>query len=393
MIWIKESWLPGVLSKKQLKKVIDNGWIERVDNFEAACDHSSLDIHLDDEGFEMISGSFKPFGIDNYSDFLKNVQFAKPLSKNKNGEYQLESSKTYVFKIRERFSAQIKQSRIYAQATAKSSIGRMDVIARLIVDGMHEYEYMDPTKLNTGYMYLEITPVTFNVKIKPGISLSQIRLFFDPPENSIIPSSSISEVVLSGGDHTDGTLSVDLSNINCGNKAACAYKAIGVKQNNKEFIQLWDKEFLDPEKYWERLESEEIKGKVRFKIEPNEFYILRSKERIKLPKGVAVYCRAMDETLGEMRIHYAGFVHPFFGVDRVDHKVGTPLIYEVRGHNVSVNLGDKEKLAKLVFYRMSEDSEPIKKKKAGTSSDKNIYSEQELKLSKFFKDWPTASKI
>lgn len=40
----------------------------------------------------------------------------------------------------------------------------------------------------------------------------------------------------------------------------------------------------------------------------------RKKTPIKLWKlGVAVYCRPSDETIGEMRIHYAGFVHPGFG--------------------------------------------------------------------------------
>jgi deoxycytidine triphosphate deaminase len=92
----------------------------------------------------------------------------------------------------------------------------------------------------------------------------------------------------------------------------------------------------------------------------------------------------MDETLGEMRIHYAGFAHPFFGVDRSDDKEGTPLIFEVRGHNVKVNLTDGEKLARLVFYRMSEDcKEPPK----GAQKKQGDYNEQELKLSKLFKKW------
>jgi len=90
----------------------------------------------------------------------------------------------------------------------------------------------------------------------------------------------------------------------------------------------------------------------------------------------------MDESLGEMRIHYTGFAHPFFGSkeERDDNK-GTPLIFEVRGHNVDVNLAHKDILARLSFYNMSEN--------AIFEEDKNNpYGEQELKLSKYFSDWP-----
>ena len=79
-----------------------------------------------------------------------------------------------------------------------------------------------------------------------------------------------------------------------------------------------------------------------------------------------------------MRIHYAGFVHPLFGLDRKDGKTGTPLIFEVRGHDVEVLLSNAEKMARLTFYRMSKDCE------SGTPSE---YSDQILQLSKFFGKW------
>jgi deoxycytidine triphosphate deaminase len=80
-----------------------------------------------------------------------------------------------------------------------------------------------------------------------------------------------------------------------------------------------------------------------------------------------------------MRIHYAGFAHPWFGRDRKDGQVGTPLIFEVRGHDVNVSLRDGESMARLLFYRMSEDAE--------SADAKKDYEKQNLKLSKFFSDW------
>ena len=101
---------------------------------------------------------------------------------------------------------------------------------------------------------------------------------------------------------------------------------------------------------------------------------------VPVPKGIAVYCRASDETIGEMRIHYAGFVHPFFGLERSDGRRGTPLIFEVRGHELDVSLMNREKMARLEFYRMSED--------AMQEPHSGQYATQSLKLSKFFAAWP-----
>jgi dCTP deaminase len=119
-------------------------------------------------------------------------------------------------------------------------------------------------------------------------------------------------------------------------------------------------------------------------IETEKFYILRSKERFRLPNDVAVYGQAVTETLGEIRIHYAGFVHPLFGFLRKDNK-GTPLTFEVRGHNVRSFLRDGEALAKIRFYRMSAPHKLTKKETEKAQDD--LYQNQELQLSSYFKKW------
>ncbi|MCK4783234.1 MAG: 2'-deoxycytidine 5'-triphosphate deaminase [Desulfobacteraceae bacterium] len=127
----------------------------------------------------------------------------------------------------------------------------------------------------------------------------------------------------------------------------------------------------------------------RLKIHKTHFYILRSKEMISLTEGVAVYCRATDEAIGEMRIHYAGFVHPFFGKERGDDQKGTPLIFEVRGHDVNVSLKDGEKMARLAFYRMSRPCEKHREKHKKVKS----YNEQILELSNVFAEWPDEIEV
>lgn len=374
-----KGWIPGVLSNLQMEKLCEEGYITSIKKTENVfkIGSSSIDLHLTDEGYEMFQGSVKPFG-DRYKFHVTRDELAKKLSPNENEEFVLEEKKTYLFKLCERLEG-LKEASIHGQATAKSTIGRIDVLARLIVDGMDCYECFDPEGLQkgSGDMYLEITPMTFPVKVKKDIPLSQLRLFYGDPKNVEIKGEELYETVFNRKKE-DGSLSVDLSKTKIGesNEEACAFCTI--ENNSVEPVKLWvEKEEVkkpNPKDYWEPKNIDKLE---RLKIEKNAFYIIRSKERISLPEGVAIYCRATDETIGEMRIHYAGFVHPYFGKNRKDGETGTPLIFEIRGHDVDVSLRNGEKMALLIFYRMSEDD---------TLKD-NAYTNQELQLSKIFKEW------
>jgi len=369
---------PGVLSKNQLIKLCEESVISGVSDSSVACGLSAIDLHISSECWEMKGGSIKPHG-DRYNTFLQKSDWRK--TPNDDGLFELDREKTYVFKIIEKLQLGA-GNLLHGQATAKSTIGRTDVLARLIVDGESKYEGFD-NKSGNHDMYLEVTPITFNVNLMEGISLSQLRLFYGDPELSKVNNKELplyGEDILSipGRDKLDDlrSLSVDLSNIEVGGETGAAFSA---KTDLPQPFDLWKKENESdkpaPKDFWDLKKSENN----RFLIDNNAFYILRSIQRISMPPHLAVYCKAMDKSIGEMRIHYAGFVHPYFGTKRSDDKKGTPLIFEVRGHNVNVSLGHEEILAKLEYYRMSEIPEPEKEKG---------YMEQELELSKIFQEWP-----
>jgi dCTP deaminase len=373
-------WIPGVLSNTQIKQLCRPGWIEGGVK-DDQIGYSALDLTLTGEGYHMLQGCVKPFG-GNYDQVLNNRAFAKSLGKKES--FVLLPKETYVFRIQQRLGHQLLSEAIHGQATARSSIGRMDVLARLIVDGMKSYEGFRPDidKCASGQMYLEVTPITFKVRVREGIPLSQLRFFYGEPENCEISGKELYGAVLPGSP-ADGFLTVNLEDTEVvKGQLGCAFCATR-KMKNAQAIPLWpDKKLSDPRPFWKLLKSSkgvtEGNSEKYFKIDKDAFYILRSKEMISLPAGIAVYCRAIDETIGEMRIHYAGFVHPLFGRER---KIwGTPLIFEVRGHDVEVTLTDGEKMARLTFYRMSENCKPKKDQKSG-------YEEQSLKLSGFFAPW------
>jgi dCTP deaminase len=247
---------------------------------------------------------------------------------------------------------------------------------------MHGYESFDPKALakGNGDLFLEVTPLTFPVAVKPGTSLSQLRLFLAEPSSCQVEGSEAFRCFIKNSPDPDGTLSVDLSPVTiCGHEvvAFCAQ----VSEANREYIPLWRSDNPpDPCTFWRFVRTD---VRQRLTLAKGSFYILRSKERLALPAGVAVYCRAIDETLGEMRIHYAGFVHPWFGRTRSDDQLGTPLIFEVRGHDVHTSLKDGAMMARLSFFRMSQDASP-------TAS---AYEGQALQLSKFFADWPASIEV
>jgi dCTP deaminase len=371
--------IPGVLSNRQLKILSDAGWIERVTGF----DFSSIDLTLGDKAYLMSKGSVKPFG-EQYSHFLdSNLDSCVPQTPDADGVFTLTKKMTYVFTLQQCLGRKlVTEGAFYGQATAKSSVGRVDVLARLIVEGMDCYEYFDQKAANgNGRLFLEITPITFNVLVKIGTSLSQLRIFYGNPDHVALKGKELFECV----NIPDGDLRVDLTDIKIGSERGCTFFA---SSDSDAPIPLWkvdESRRPQPKDYWSLDQSISLNGKLCLQIKKEQFYLLRSKEMIALPGGIAVYCRAIDETIGEMRIHYAGFVHPWFGRTRKDEQIGTPLIFEVRGHDVEVLLADNEKMARLSFYRMSEAC----KKPLATGHD---YGNQTLKLSHFFSDWKSEPK-
>lgn len=230
--------------------------------------------------------------------------------------------------------------------------------------------------------------MTFDVRVRPHSSLTQLRLFMGAPGLSKIVGDDLFRTVLASGDNeVSDSLSVDLTTVNIAGHEVSAFSAS--RRPKATPLPLWADKNVPLPYPWEHWRFNTVDATERLRIRKSEFYIIRSYEKIRLPGGVAVYCRASDETIGEMRIHYAGFVHPFFGRERTDDETGTPLIFEVRGHHIDVSLRHREKMARLEFYRMSQDcKEPKMSKKASEiASKKDAYREQTLQLSKYFAPW------
>ena len=62
--------------------------------------------------------------------------------------------------------------------------------------------------------------------------------------------------------------------------------------------------------FWEPMQARPDKSLI---LDPNEFYILASKEAVQVPPGYAAEMVPFDPLVGEFRVHYAGFFDPGFG--------------------------------------------------------------------------------
>lgn len=376
-----DNWRPGVLNKDQVKVLADTGKLKRFDL--GGLDHSAVDLHISDTGYKM-RGSVKPLNDGDINGIIDPFK-EKEDGFERDGKFFLKKGHTYIFQLKE--SLNLGGTKISGQATGKSTYGRLDILTRLLTNNSISFDTV--AQDYKGSLWIEVTPITFPIIIEPGVSLNQIRLIKGDPGNCRIREEELhlwGDLICNSNQDNRNNLTLSLDGDPILEKGICAFKARDIDDEDENNFFDLTKNFskyenrYDPKIYWE---SESTLSKEKFlPIDTERFYILRSHERFKLPKSVAVYCQAVTETLGELRIHYAGFVHPLFGQGRKDDN-GAPLIFEVRGHNIETILRDRETLAKLEYYWMSQDAvkETVEEKSSSP------YNDQELTLSKIFKKW------
>jgi dCTP deaminase len=89
-----------------------------------------------------------------------------------------------------------------------------------------------------------------------------------------------------------------------------------------------------------------------------------------------------DASIGEFRVHYAGFFDPGFGYGLSD-VLGTLAVLEVRAHEVPILIEHGQTVGRLVYSPMVARPDKIYGVQIGSS-----YQMQGLALSKQFKRWP-----
>ena len=227
---------------------------------------------------------------------------------------------------------------------------------------------------------MEITPQSFHVGVRRGETLSQLRLAKGRPElkaEELLDYQRSSPLCL----WSDGTaapvleswppgvlLSIDLH----GEEGApVGYLA----KRHQPPVELASRN-LPVHRYWTGLNRDDEQGQV---LEPEQFYIFATRERLKIPPGLCAELVPFDATKGELRTHYAGFIDSGFGWSRDKNAPGAQLVLEIRTHDVPFLLEHGQALFRIEFMR----NEAIPDVLYGDDLQSN-YQMQRLKLAKQF---------
>jgi dCTP deaminase len=338
-----ESSVSGILPCQSIETLIATGAIASDTPFDAdQVQPASLDLRLSDRAWR-VRASFLP-GQRKVEDRIADVSM-HPIDLS--GGYVLEKGCVYIARLQERLSL---PSGLIARANPKSSTGRVDVFVRLLTDRGAAFDDVDAGY--EGPLYLEIAPQTFSILVRPGTRLNQLRLKAGEPPR--LETRSVG---------------VDLDSGEGGIVGFRGRRHAGV-------VDLDRIDGHDPRDFWEPLSAP--RGELL--LDPGEFYILASREAVEIPVMQAAEMTPIDPSVGEFRVHYAGFFDPGFGTDEA-HGAGSKGVLEVRTHDTPFLLEHGQIVARLVYEPLTERPDRL------YGEGGSHYQRQGLKLSKHFRAW------
>ena len=367
------SFANGVLSNRQLAMAIDSGIITLA---QAQADDqiqpASIDLRLGRRAWR-IKASFLPGHGVKVTDKLADMAMHEI---DLTSGAVLERGCVYIAELEESLAL---PSGMTAMANPKSSTGRLDVFTRMIADGATEFE-----QAKDGYhgrLYAEISPRTFSILVRRGSRLSQLRLRQGASQVNDADMMRLQTEIglvhsggLAGGDIRNGVpLSVDLS----GQAHTDLPGLVGWRARKNAGLIDVDKPRAYPvSAFWEKLTAIDLSagGLV---LNPDEFYILASRECVTVPPNYAAEMTAYDTRVGEFRAHYAGFFDPGFGMASLG-AAATRAVLEVRSHDVPFLIEEGQTVCRLIYEPLSGETDGL----YGESGSN--YQAQTLQLAKHF---------
>ena len=334
---------------------------------------ASLDLRLSKEAYR-VRASFLPGRQRTVKEHLLALN-PEPISLAGEGAV-LEKGIVYIARIMEQVALLPSMS---GAANPKSSTGRLDIFTRLIVN---RAEAFDEVPLGyRGELWLEISPRSFSVRVHEGSKLSQIRfrnrnsqqmgrLSFALGDDELKRRHLQRNLVDSDLEVREGlVLRVALKGLP---NNVVGYRAI----KNGNVIDVDRPGEYSAEDFWEAIRA---RDDGRLILDPDEFYILASREKMQVPADLAAEMAPIDPAIGEFRVHYAGFFDPGFGQGR-DGRPAARAVLEVRSRDVPFLIEDGQPVGRLVFEQLADAADELYG--AGETSN---YQHQGLKLSKHFR--------
>jgi dCTP deaminase len=360
----------GILPSQEISNLIARGNISAAPAINP--DHiqpASLDLRLGDMAHR-VRASFLPGPNSTVETKIKELRMARI---DLTGAPVLEKDCVYIIPLVEELNL---PENISGKANPKSTTGRLDIFTRLITDYGTEFDRVPPGY--KGKLYAEVVSRTFTVSLRAGMRLSQLRFVQGNPRSSDSAIRGLDrEDPLVYDEDSPGKARIERGlritvNLEGAEGEIIAYKA----KRYAPAIELDKINFYATEEFWEVRHQNASKNLI---LEPGDFYILASKERVSVPPEFAAEMVPFDPSDGEFRIHYAGFFDPGFGHGSGDIK-GTPAVLEVRAHEVPFLMEHGQLVGRLNYMPLLSRPNKIYGTNIGSS-----YQHQALTLSKQFR--------
>lgn len=272
----------------------------------------------------------------------------------------------YLVELQERLAL---PADVCGAANPKSSTGRIDVFVRLVTDGGAAFD--EAPAGYEGPLYAEISPRSFSIVAREGSSLNQLRLKKGAVrlDDAALKALHGETPLVDGAADIDGGLGLSVA-LDQGD--IVGWRA----RRHSALIDVDRRAALDPHDYFEPLSPQRSGFLI---LDPDEFYILVSKERLVIPPDYAAEMTPISPGLGEFRVHYAGFFDPGFGWSESGES-GSRAVLEVRSRETPFVLEHGQLVARLVYENMAARPERLYGAAIGSN-----YQGQGLKLSKHFR--------
>ncbi len=369
-----KSFTTGILPSQKIRELISNQCILSTGKVEdEQIQPASLDLRLGPVAYR-VQASFLPGSMSTVESKIKElVMTTMDLTR----PTVFEKGCVYLVPLMESLHL---PSGISVKANPKSSTGRLDIFTRMICDYGKEFERApDGYK---GKLYAEVVPRTFTVILREGIKLNQIRFMRGSPlpYDGLLEKLDTQETLVFAEEGSPQDAEIDNGlRISVNLQGDKDNRIIGYRaKKNAPAIDLEKFRYYEPENFWDAIYAHNSKSLI---LNPDDFHVLVSKEKVRIPYNHAAEMVAYDPSIGEFRIHYAGFFDPGFGYGSSDIK-GTCAVLEVRSHEVPFLIEDGQVVGRLIYDRLLAKPDKVYGLNIGSS-----YQSQGLALSKHFKPY------
>ncbi|NBD74335.1 hypothetical protein GVX82_04840 [Patescibacteria group bacterium] len=335
----------GALPSQKLRELISGGFIFGAD--EAHISPASLDLTLTDEIYE-VEGAMQPAQGETVRELLASVEHrARSLDE------PLWPHVTYLARLSE--SLALPES-VYGFCNPKSSTGRIDLHVRILADGIQRFDTVAPAGYR-GELWLLITPRSFPVRVRHGETLTQLRLFNgDTRFSELDLEVAFREYkLLWSGERNEPITYRDVPVSDADGSiiltAGFSGEVVGYECITEErVLDTGAIKGYDAAEFFAPLTTDA----GRLHLKKDRFYILTTRERVRIPPTLASEMVPMDERAGDFRSHYAGFIDPGWGWGAIGEGFGRPYTLEVRPFE-DLYIREGQPIAKIRFEHLLEE--------------------------------------